>query len=862
MVDNNISTVGVKDLVGFIRKSHFDEYLSTYVRLLVLAKIPILRFYENYSEEELVEISRGDTLAEFEAILDDTYLPYFQKSLEQFTSNTIEKFSNDSVQSVDILTIHSCRKRALISFLGRCCSDNNRLDSTRICDSLEIFFNTLNIQAIDAFVKVHNAELRSSNKLLQEHQEELQAANEEISESYEKMIELKEAFKSSAAQFQSVLDAIPQITWTYSADGKITYVNKRWIDFTGINLENSKKGQYLNAIHPEDRPKTDKVKKEGFANLSSYQIELRYINQATEEYRWHLKRTVPVYDTNNKLIMWVGTSTDIHDKKIAEQTLEREQKYLTTVFDNVEDAIVACDHKGRLSYFNKAAKELHGMGPNLENSSEWPKKYQLYSANGRKLLEEKDLPLFRAWRGERVSNVEMSVKSAEGTRKYILASGQQIVNTEGENLGAVVVMRDITETKRAHRSLEKSENMLRQAQEMANVGHWEYSFKLDSLHFSDHLFKIFGIKKQPLSLEKFISLIHDEDAEKLSTYFNDVQKTNSSFTCEYRIIRLDGTINYLLTFGKPVRGKTGEVVKIRGYSQDITERVLAEKLLASKNEELSGAYEHLKKAQSQLEVLNVELETRIASRTQELTEKNNQLSKINGDLDNFIYTASHDLKSPIANIEGLVYVLRKKLESKFEEDEEKILGLMDMAVARFNQTIRDLTEITKVHKDLNEKKELVSFDALIKNVVKDHHKVLVDCNGKVDCNIQLDHLVFSPADLRSIFSNLLSNAIKYKAPDRDPLVVISTRREDDFSVIEFKDNGLGIEESQIDKIFTMFKRLHTHVEGTGVGLYLVKRIIANNNGEIKVKSKLGEGTTFIIRFKADPAVAKKALSMN
>jgi signal transduction histidine kinase len=96
----------------------------------------------------------------------------------------------------------------------------------------------------------------------------------------------------------------------------------------------------------------------------------------------------------------------------------------------------------------------------------------------------------------------------------------------------------------------------------------------------------------------------------------------------------------------------------------------------------------------------------------------------------------------------------------------------------------------------------------------------------------------------------VSNAIKYKAHDRDPIINIRTANSEGYIILTVEDNGLGVEESKIPQMFRMFKRLHDHVEGSGIGLYIVKRMIENNGGRIKVKSEVGKGTTFDVYFKA------------
>src|SRR5690606_26629256 len=101
----------------------------------------------------------------------------------------------------------------------------------------------------------------------------------------------------------------------------------------------------------------------------------------------------------------------------------------------------------------------------------------------------------------------------------------------------------------------------------------------------------------------------------------------------------------------------------------------------------------------------------------------------------------------------------------------------------------------------------------------------------------------------SIIYNLLSNAIKYQAPERPPVIQIHCNQTEQYTIVSIQDNGMGMKLPDTSKIFTMFKRLHTHVEGTGIGLFMVKRIIENAGGKIAVESELGKGSRFSIYVK-------------
>jgi PAS domain S-box-containing protein len=236
----------------------------------------------------------------------------------------------------------------------------------------------------------------------------------------------------------------------------------------------------------------------------------------------------------------------------------------------------------------------------------------------------------------------------------------------------------------------------------------------------------------------------------------------------------------------------------------------------------------------------------------ELATANQQLTRTNVDLDNFIYTASHDLKAPITNIEGLLDTLQHELpEPRPGSEVTYILDLMHDSVLRFQRTIEHLTEVSKLQKEHDPPTQQVALAPVIEDVRLDLAPLLQQTGGRLVVRVQQSLLLrFSEKNLRSVVYNLLSNALKYRHPERPPVVRLSTRPEGAFMVLEVKDNGLGLDLTRQEHLFAMFQRLHTHVEGSGLGLYMVKRMVENVGGRITVESQLGEGSTFSVYFPA------------
>ncbi|WPP50030.1 sensor histidine kinase [Catalinimonas niigatensis] len=263
----------------------------------------------------------------------------------------------------------------------------------------------------------------------------------------------------------------------------------------------------------------------------------------------------------------------------------------------------------------------------------------------------------------------------------------------------------------------------------------------------------------------------------------------------------------------------------------------------------------LKAQEQKLIAINNELEHKVQERTDELTRKNLELEaknleleRINNDLDNFIYTASHDLKAPMANLEALVNVLNTKLEGKLEDKEEKLFNMIGMSIDKFNNTIKDLTRITMVQKELEDHKEQINFQELVADIKIDIAHLVNESGVTFFEYYDVGEIVYARKNLRSILHNLITNAIKYRSPERKAEVKIQTYCRHQAIVLSVSDNGLGLSEEHQAKMFSMFKRFHSHVEGSGIGLYIIKKIVENNGGKIEMESEKGKGTTFKVIF--------------
>lgn len=229
-----------------------------------------------------------------------------------------------------------------------------------------------------------------------------------------------------------------------------------------------------------------------------------------------------------------------------------------------------------------------------------------------------------------------------------------------------------------------------------------------------------------------------------------------------------------------------------------------------------------------------------------LEDERAKLNKANKDLDSFIYSTSHDLRAPIASILGLTFLGKTELQ---EEKARNYMDLIDQRVRKLNAILTDILSLARTKK-LEVKMEMVSFPDLVEKTLSDIQfdqknspiSVIYDLN-------QENQLYTDSSQMKIILGNLISNAIKYhRHRQEQPTIKIDFHRAGDKVTIKIEDNGQGIPEKSLPKIFEMFVRATEQGEGTGLGLFIVKEALEKIKGSVDVKSVYGKGTTFTLYF--------------
>lgn len=375
----------------------------------------------------------------------------------------------------------------------------------------------------------------------------------------------------------------------------------------------------------------------------------------------------------------------------------------------------------------------------------------------------------------------------------------------------VVAHTDISERKLAEENLIQSEARLKKAQALSHISTWELCIESGIYTWSDEFYNLCGFRQDEItpSHKAFFSLIHPNDRALVKVVFENTTSIFESGSFNARIIRQNGTIRYIYSEWKFDFDKNKNPVRLFGILQDITERKIAE---------------------------------------QEREKLSNDLIQRNLDLEQFTYIISHNLRAPTANIIGYT----ENLQDKENTSEEQILLLNGLAksVEGLDDIIKDITTILTIKSGVYQKRELISLSKLINDVTNsikniiDMHQVSIQSDFS-----EVDKVLSLKGYMHSIFYNLISNSIKYGKANVHPVINIKSKKEGNKITILFQDNGLGIDMKENGgKIFGLYKRFHSHVEGKGLGLFMVKTQVEAIGGKISVTSKPNQGTEFTIVF--------------
>jgi len=283
----------------------------------------------------------------------------------------------------------------------------------------------------------------------------------------EKRRQAEAAARESEAQLRLITDNMLDAVSRIDAGGAMLFCSPSVERIFGIPPAELIGRRADERVHPQDRERLRRQVREAAAQRgTALQVEYRYL-QGGGAHVWVESAVRLLYGADGGYAGAILGSRDVTARKRAEESLQREQEFIGALLENMLDAVVACDAEGRLVLFNRAAREWHGLDPLAIPQAEWAARYDLYAEDNVTPLPAEAVPLARAFRGERVRDAPLVIRAAGQAPRFVTCHCVRFLDREGRPLGAMAVMRDLTEARRVELALKESEERFRQVVEAA-----------------------------------------------------------------------------------------------------------------------------------------------------------------------------------------------------------------------------------------------------------------------------------------------------------------------------------------------------------------------------------------------------------
>lgn len=375
-------------------------------------------------------------------------------------------------------------------------------------------------------------------------------------------------------------------------DTKMNYLaaSQKWLDDYDLNgTEVIGRSHY--EVFPEIGENWKKIYRECLGGAVRKKDEDLLIRRDGSELwiSWEIR---PWYKNDNRIGGLLMHSVDITQKKETERQKKEKENLLETILDKIDVGIISCDQNGKLTLFNRATREWHGLPPVDIPQEELTKHYGLYKPDGTTPLKMHEIPLLKALREGNVDNDEMLIKPQNGEARLITVTGSQLKSSEGEVTGAVIAMHDITQRKRAEEQLRISEEAFRGNFENAAVGMAILTPRGQWLEVNKSLCCMLGYSPEELKELTFQEITHQEDLRKDLLLLKELLGGKMEFyVMEKRYHRKDGQLVYALLYVSLVRDAQNEPLHLIAQITDVTAQKVAEQKLVETLSRLEGLLE-------------------------------------------------------------------------------------------------------------------------------------------------------------------------------------------------------------------------------------------------------------------------------
>ena len=605
--------------------------------------------------------------------------------------------------------------------------------------------------------------------------------------------EVEQRLKESEKNYRTIINSARDGILIIGLDGKFKFISPQLSIMLGgreINL----KTNIFEFIHPDDKDHLIKLFTKGIREKSALNEEIEFRSQHKDGYYIWLSSSIKnYYDDDGYMIGFISLLREVTDKKIAKQKLKESEEKYRLITENSNDLIAILDEKMQYTFVNRAY-ELLGY------STE-----EIYNSQATDFIHPNDIKrAVKAFRKGLVKGTgleELRIKHKDGRLSWYEVKGKTFKNLKGKT-NALLISRDITERKKIEDLLYHEQDLIRTLLE----NHPDFIYFKDKKarfqHISKRFCEFFERSMDDIIGKTDLELFPEDIAKQ--TYNEDLQVIKTGLSLINKEEKAAGT--WFLTTKIPWYDKNGKIKGLFGISHDVTE---------------------LKKAQEKLKELGIMKSE-------------------------FLRRASHELKTPLISIKGFSDLILTLYREELNPDMLSKLGEINQGCERLQNIINDLIHTSRLESsELKPKFEKEDLTFLINYCVDELHAIAAKREHSINTELPNSLIArFEKEEIHDVITNLLSNAIKYTPPKG--WIHIKTETLEDFIIVSIKDNGIGFTKEEKNRIFKQFGKIERYgqgldlgIDGSGLGLYISKKIVESHGGKIWMESEgKHKGSTF------------------
>ncbi|MEW6158887.1 MAG: PAS domain S-box protein, partial [Verrucomicrobiota bacterium] len=628
-----------------------------------------------------------------------------------------------------------------------------------------------------------------------------------------------EALRAREEELEAVINRTPFMLTRCSRDLKYRFVSRAYAEMIGWKPE-----------EVVGKPIVQVMGEEGFRTILPFVQTVLDGERAEYEAEIHFERIGKRYlhvvytpDKNDRgeITGWIASILDITERKEAEQALRKSEALLSAVLRQLPLGLGVMDKNGQWLVCNAVMERFVPRGiPSTqpERISRW----RAFDAEG-KLVPKEDWPGQRALRGEIVSpGLEMVFTDDQGQEHWMRVGAAPLRDEAGGIIGATCVVQDIDQIKLAQDKIAEQGRVL----ELINDGIYTLDDGLRVTSWNEAAERMFGYKAEEMLGRKVDEMLRPKMPLQQREKFLERLLEGEVLRMEIELWRKSNEKIWVDETALAQRGADGTFVRFVLINRDISERKKIEEALLDAHAQLSQRAVHLEKT--------------VQSRTLRLNE-------MVGDLEAFSYSLVHDMRAPLRAMQSFARLLADDC-APLGPSAEDYVKRITTAAERMDRLIRDGLNYSRILRgDL--RLETVDVGALLRGMLESY-PAFQPPHAVIELEGTFHPVLGNEPGLVQCLSNLIGNALKFVRPNSIPHVRIWSEPRGNRVRLCFRDNGIGIDPSEHEKIFQIFYRLDATYEGTGIGLAIVKKAVERMGGRVGLESQPGNGSTFWIELSA------------